>query len=78
MRKFIDEAAHGVILFSFGSVISSSKSLTLEQRNAFLGAFKSIPQRVIWKFEDKIDNLPKNVLLQDWIPQRDILGTTLL
>ena len=45
-----------------------------EQREAFLAAFASIPQRVIWKFEKPIENAPKNVMISKWIPQRDILG----
>ena len=45
-----------------------------EIRNAFLSAFAQIPQRVIWKFEDQIEDLTDNVMLTKWMPQRDILG----
>lgn len=40
----------------------------------FLNAFASIPQRVIWKYEKPIENLPENVMISNWVPQRDILG----
>lgn len=42
--------------------------------SAFRDAFAEIPQRVIWKFEEKIENLTDNVMLTKWMPQRDILG----
>lgn len=42
---------------------------------AFRDAFSEIPQRVIWKFEEQIENLTENVMLTKWMPQRDILGT---
>ncbi len=45
-----------------------------EMVTAFKNAFAEIPQRVIWKFEDHIQDLPTNVLLSKWLPQRDILG----
>lgn len=69
----MDEAEHGVILFSLGSTLKSS---TLEQNliKAFRDAFAEIPQQVIWKFEEQIENLPENVMVAKWIPQRDILG----
>ena len=73
LKKFIDEASHGVILFTFGSLVKAS-SISNSQREAFLEAFDSIPQRVIWKFEDTIEHPPKNIMLMKWLPQRDILG----
>lgn len=44
---------------------------------AFVEAIAQIPQRVIWKFESDQDKskLPDNLLLMEWLPQRDILGT---
>lgn len=41
---------------------------------SFFDAFAEIPQRVIMKYEDQLNNVPENVLLLDWLPQRDILG----
>ncbi|XP_065216843.1 UDP-glucosyltransferase 2-like [Planococcus citri] len=72
IQKFIDEAEHGVILFTLGSVVRAT-SLTIEVQQAFREAFGDIPQRIIWKFEEKMLNLPSNVMMLDWVPQRDIL-----
>lgn len=71
---FIEGARNGVILFSFGSMVQSytmpSKILSI-----FREVFAQVPQRIIWKSEEKIDALSDNVLLSKWLPQRDILGT---
>ncbi|XP_065225362.1 UDP-glucosyltransferase 2-like isoform X2 [Planococcus citri] len=72
IQKFIDEAKHGVILFTFGSVVRAT-TMSSEMKNAFRDAFAEIPQRVIWKFEAELENTPDNVMLIDWLPQRDIL-----
>ncbi|XP_065219732.1 UDP-glucosyltransferase 2-like [Planococcus citri] len=71
-QEFIDEAEHGAILFALGSFVRAA-TLTLENQKAFRDAFAEIPQRVIWKFEEKMDNLSSNVMILDWVPQRDIL-----
>ena len=77
IQTFIDEAQHGVILFTFGSVVKMS-SLPLHQRRAFLDVFASIPQRVIWKYEEPIKDLPENIMISKWLPQRDILGMNVM
>lgn len=62
-----------MILFSLGSSVRSS---TLPDRTVelFMNVFRSIPERVIWKFEEEMENVPANVMLLKWLPQRDILG----
>ncbi|XP_065223759.1 UDP-glucosyltransferase 2-like isoform X2 [Planococcus citri] len=72
IKKFIDEAAQGVILFSMGSLVKAA-TMPLETANAFREAFAEIPQRVIWKYEGQMENVSDNVMLLDWLPQRDIL-----
>lgn len=42
--------------------------------NVFLGTFESLPYDVLWKFDDEnIENVPSNVKVQKWFPQRDLL-----
>jgi len=50
--------------------------MPLKHKEAFVAAFASIPQRVLWKFEEPIENLASNIMLSNWLPQRDILGTS--
>jgi len=41
---------------------------------AFINVIAQIPQRVLWKYEDELENKPKNVMMKKWLPQRDILS----
>lgn len=47
-------------------------------RRIFLNTFARLPQRVVWKWEDKNkltdDDVPANVRLLSWLPQQDLLG----
>ncbi|ALC45679.1 Ugt86De, partial [Drosophila busckii] len=75
MEQFIAGAGEaGVIYFSLGSNIKS-KDLPPARRELILNTFASLPQRVLWKFEDdQLPNKPANVLISKWFPQPDILA----
>lgn len=46
-----------------------------EKREAFIRAFKRLPQRVIWKWEnDTMEGKTDNILIGKWLPQFDILS----
>lgn len=73
IRNFIDEAPDGVILFSLGSWILA-KDVSNDTKEVFVRTFARLSQRVIFKFDDEIENLPSNVLRLNWLPQLEILG----
>lgn len=75
MEDFIQGAGSaGVIYFSLGSNVKS-KNLPEERRQMLLQTFASLPQRVLWKFEDdQLPGKPDNVFLSKWFPQPDILA----
>ena len=74
IEAFINGSKHGVVYFSMGSNIRA-KNLPLDKREQILKAFRSLKQRVLWKFEDpKLDGKPDNVFISDWFPQDDILA----
>ncbi|XP_049875112.1 UDP-glucosyltransferase 2-like [Pectinophora gossypiella] len=74
LKKFVDDAEHGVVYISFGSVVKSS-TMPAEKREAVLEAMKEFPQRFIWKWEDDSLQVDNNKLFIDsWLPQVDILG----
>jgi glucuronosyltransferase len=61
-----------------GSVLQSS-DLPDYTRDAFLGAFSELKQRVVWKWEtDALPGQPDNVRVGKWFPQADILGKTMI
>ncbi|XP_023172066.2 UDP-glucuronosyltransferase 2B4-like [Drosophila hydei] len=75
VEEFIQGAGStGVIYFSLGSNVKS-KDLPEERKQMLLQAFASLPQRVLWKFEDDVlPNKPHNVFISKWFPQPDILA----
>nr|XP_008196344.1 PREDICTED: UDP-glucuronosyltransferase 2B9-like [Tribolium castaneum] len=74
LKKILDNAKFGAILFSLGSNVRS-KELGPERIQAIIKTFSKLKQTVIWKFEnDKLEGIPANVHIRKWVPQNDILG----
>jgi len=74
LQKYLDEAPDGVIYFSMGSHLEGYL-IPKSKRNAFVGAFSKLKQRVLWKWESDI--LPgqlSNLKFAKWLPQSDIFG----
>lgn len=72
----MNESPAGVVYFSFGSMLRGA-TLPTDKVKAFLHVFSTLKQRVLWKWEDDtVDDLPTNVKIMKWLPQRDILGET--
>ena len=71
----MDESEQGVIYFSLGSNINVSDPGNDNIRESFMKVFQQLPQRVLMKWETEYPGkLPKNVKLQKWFPQQDVLG----
>nr|ACZ97420.2 UGT39A1 [Zygaena filipendulae] len=74
LQKALDEAKNGVVYLSFGSNVQSS-DLAKDKLDAFLKVFGELKQTVLMKWEDtELANAPKNVLLRQWLPQKEILA----
>ncbi|CAB3377023.1 Hypothetical predicted protein [Cloeon dipterum] len=74
VREFLDSATDGFIFFSLGSNIKST-DLPTEVKKEILEVFGSLKQKVLWKFEDDdLPGKPKNVLINKWLSQQDVLG----
>lgn len=77
LKKFLDDASEGVIFFSMGSNVKS-KDMPEGLKKGILKTFSTLKQKVVWKFEDKsLWNIPENVFMRKWLPQRGILGKSL-
>lgn len=75
LEKFMNSSNKGVILFSFGTVLRGD-SLSEQTQKMFIDIFTELDDyHFLWKFESNLtaDQLPKNVLIQSWFPQRDLL-----
>ncbi|KAG8303495.1 UDP-glucosyltransferase 2-like [Homalodisca vitripennis] len=73
IKEFLDNANNGVILMSFGSLVKVS-SLPPQLIRMFLDVFASLPQRVIFKYEEDGLEVPSNVMYKHWLPQSDIIA----
>ncbi|XP_072933222.1 UDP-glucosyltransferase 2-like [Epargyreus clarus] len=73
LQKIMSEAKHGVIYFSMGSMLKSSR-IPDHLKKEILNIFGALNQTVIWKFEEVLADLPKNVHILPWAPQTSILA----
>ncbi|CAD6995926.1 UDP-glucuronosyltransferase [Ceratitis capitata] len=74
MEAFINASPKGAIYFSLGSNVKSAY-LPKEKIKAIMDAFASLPVNVLWKFEKTdLPGKPKNVFINKWFPQQDILA----
>ncbi|RVE44214.1 hypothetical protein evm_011113 [Chilo suppressalis] len=73
LQQIMDNATHGVIYFSMGSMLKS-KTIPLEIKKGLLAMFGELKQTVLWKFEEELSDLPKNVHIVQWAPQQSILA----
>ncbi|XP_070509433.1 UDP-glycosyltransferase UGT5-like [Chironomus tepperi] len=74
LKTFLDNSKHGVIYMSFGSNVQST-DLGPETQKIFLNVFRNLKYDVVWKFESNdLPDKPKNVMIQKWLPQADLLA----
>ncbi|KAG6465170.1 UDP-glycosyltransferase [Manduca sexta] len=73
LKHYLDSSKRGVVYVSLGTNVQPSM-MDKDLLNAFLDAFREIPYDILWKFDgDNLENVPKNVRIQKWFPQRDLL-----
>ncbi|KAG1660362.1 UDP-glucuronosyltransferase 2B33 [Nymphon striatum] len=77
LKKIADGSnKFGMIIFSLGS-FTSNEIFSLDRLEAFIEAFRQLPQTVIWHSDREMKNLPKNVIVKKWLPMQDILGKSI-
>nr|AEW43139.1 UDP-glycosyltransferase UGT46A3 [Helicoverpa armigera] len=74
IERFLNESEHGVVLFSWGSLIKTA-SIPKYKEDIIVNALSKLKQRVIWKYEDSDEEgtLSGNILKVKWIPQYELL-----
>ncbi|KAG6458618.1 UDP-glycosyltransferase [Manduca sexta] len=73
LEVILDNATDGFIYFSMGS-LWQSKDIPQQLTEDLLNLFGKFKQTIIWKYEAKLTNKPKNVHLLKWAPQTSILA----
>uniref|UniRef100_A0A0K8STQ8 UDP-glucuronosyltransferase n=1 Tax=Lygus hesperus TaxID=30085 RepID=A0A0K8STQ8_LYGHE len=75
LQEFMDDASHGVIYFSLGSVNDPAEMLKDGKFDAFLNVFRQLKQKVMWKVAPGMPDVQDpNIRLQTWYPQQAILA----
>ncbi|XP_014281893.1 UDP-glycosyltransferase UGT5 isoform X2 [Halyomorpha halys] len=76
IQTFMDDAPDGVVYLSLGSNLNVSDPANRKLVDAFMKVFEEVPQKVLMKWETPTfeGKLPKNVHLEKWYPQQDILA----
>ncbi|XP_067650955.1 UDP-glucuronosyltransferase 2B15-like [Haliotis asinina] len=69
-KKFMDEAKEGVVIVSFGSIVTSLPDTITKK---LMKAFSKTTYKYIFKTDKKLNSGP-NILLTDWMPQSDLLA----
>lgn len=78
LKEYLDGAKDGVVYFSFGTNVEISK-LSKDKLDVIMKCLGRLKEDVLWKVETKnIVGLPKNVRIEEWLPQRSILGKIIL
>lgn len=62
-----------MVYVSFGSKIRP-ELMHADLLEVFLDAFEELPYNVIWKYSGNLEKMPKNLKIQNWFPQRDLLS----
>jgi len=76
--QFVESADDGIILFSLGYTGFEPRDVPTNVINSFIEAFSKLSQKVIMRFDASlVSNIPSNLLIVDWFPQHDLLGTIL-
>ncbi|XP_045479551.1 UDP-glycosyltransferase UGT5-like [Harmonia axyridis] len=73
-KKFLDNAEKGAILFSLGGNVKVAMLGPKKVEAMFKVLGELAPMRVIFKSDMEHDNVPKNIMVRNWVPQADILA----
>uniref|UniRef100_A0A336MEL0 CSON000515 protein n=1 Tax=Culicoides sonorensis TaxID=179676 RepID=A0A336MEL0_CULSO len=75
IKSFIEAGKQGTVLFSLGTNVKS-EMLDDDMKKMFISVFAELPQyNFLWKYESDLKiSLPKNVMIQAWLKQNDILA----
>ncbi|XP_045782072.1 UDP-glucosyltransferase 2-like isoform X1 [Maniola jurtina] len=73
LQDLLDSSRQGVVYFSMGSVVRSA-ALPAQTQRELVKMLGELPYTVLWKFEEKMEGLPRNLHIRPWMPQSSILS----
>lgn len=72
IEEFLKSASKGAIYFSLGSLVRGAL-LNNQTLSVLFEVFARLPYKILWKFEEPLLSIPRNVKVVAWAPQQDIL-----
>ncbi|XP_037300059.1 UDP-glucuronosyltransferase 2B4 isoform X6 [Manduca sexta] len=73
LKTYLDSSKNGVIYISFGTNVMPSM-LPPERIQILVKVFSKLPYDVLWKYDkDELPGRSKNIRLEKWLPQSDLL-----
>ncbi|KAK5645029.1 hypothetical protein RI129_006329 [Pyrocoelia pectoralis] len=74
LETFLNEAEHGAIYFSMGSILHI-QDMETAKFEAIIKQLGQLPQKVLWKVDNTtLPELPSNIMVVNWAPQLDVLA----
>ncbi|XP_045478605.1 UDP-glycosyltransferase UGT5-like isoform X2 [Harmonia axyridis] len=74
IKRFLDDAKEGAILFSLGSNLKVEMMEEQKRKDIFKVLGELSPMRVVIKSEMAYEGVASNIMMKSWLPQADILG----
>lgn len=72
LQSYLDNSKNGIIYFNLGTN-AKGKFIQPETLQHLINTFAKLPYDILWKYEDEMSDIPKNIKLEKWLPQRQIL-----
>ncbi|CAG9807528.1 unnamed protein product [Chironomus riparius] len=72
LQEILDKNTNGVIFVSFGTVYKPNCFPNVVQK--LLTACENLPYLFLFKYDGVLDDVPKNMIIQKWFPQSDLLA----
>ncbi|XP_039757842.1 UDP-glycosyltransferase UGT5-like [Pararge aegeria] len=75
LKVALDSATRGAVYFSLGA-FQEAEQLSPQLLQTLADAFRELPFLVLWKIGNTtmINDLPKNIISSEWLPQQEILA----
>ncbi|CAH0547825.1 unnamed protein product [Brassicogethes aeneus] len=71
LEEYLNGSKNGVVYFSLGTNVKSNL-LTDDLKETIIKTLGELPYDILWKYDEDITGLPKNIKVSKWIPQQDL------
>lgn len=72
LQDILRNSKDGVIYVNLGSTIT--EELPKEVIEQLIKVFRHLEQDIVWKYGDKLEHMPANVHVMEWVPEQALLS----